>query len=149
MIKIRTMNINDYERVRQLWLTIHGFSIRSVDDSFEGIKRFLERNPTTSIVAEEEDRIVGAILCGHDGRRGTFYHVCVEEASRRKGIGSRMVKKAMEELKNEKVSKVSLIAFTRNDVGNAFWRTIGWTQRLDLNYYDFVLNDENIENWIV
>lgn len=55
-----------------------------------------------------------------------------------------MVVKAMEALKAEKINKVCLIAFTKNDIGNAFWNTIGWTEREDLNYYDFVLNDENI-----
>ena len=67
---IRIMTINDYEKVYGLWKTIKGFGIRSVDDSREGIERFLKRNPTTSITAWEGDTLIGAILCGHDGRRG-------------------------------------------------------------------------------
>ncbi|HAX52174.1 GNAT family N-acetyltransferase [Muricomes intestini] len=141
---IRTMTIEDYEGVYSLWKKIKGFGLRSVDDSREGIERFLKRNPTTSVVAEEDGRIVGGILCGHDGRRGCLYHVCVDEGYRRRGIGKAMVVKAMEALNQEEISKVSLIAFTENDVGNAFWNTIGWTERMDLNYYDFVLNKENI-----
>ena len=144
---IRTMTINDYEKVKALWLTIRGFSIRSIDDSYEGVKKFLERNPATSIVAELDGRIVGAILCGHDGRRATFYHVCVAEEYRKQGIGKAMVVMAMTALRKEKINKVALIAFTRNDVGNAFWRGIGWTQRTDLNYYDFTLNEENVEHF--
>ncbi len=123
---------------------IKGFGIRSIDDSKEGVARFLKRNPTTSVVAEKDGRIVGSILCGHDGRRGCLYHVCVDEDYRRHGIGKRMVVFAMKALKEEKINKVSLIAFTENDIGNAFWNTIGWTERLDLNYYDFTLNEENI-----
>ena len=123
---------------------IRGFGIRSIDDSREGVERFLKRNPTTSVVAVEDDRIVGSILCGHDGRRGCFYHVCVDAEYRRQGIGKSMVVASMEALKEEHINKVCLIAFTRNDVGNAFWNTIGWTRRLDLNYYDFTLNEENI-----
>ena len=84
---IRTMTIEDYEQVHDLWMKIHGFGIRSVDDSKEGVERFLKRNPTTSVVAVEDDKIVGAILCGHDGRRGCLYHVCVDEAYRMRGIG--------------------------------------------------------------
>ncbi|MGC4019396.1 MAG: GNAT family N-acetyltransferase [Muricomes sp.] len=141
---IRIMTIDDYDGVYHLWKKIKGFGLRSVDDSREGVERFLRRNPSTSIVAEEDSKIVGSILCGHDGRRGCLYHVCVDEVYRRRGIGKDMVVKAMEALKNEEISKVSLIAFTKNDVGNAFWNTIGWTQRLDLNYYDFALNEENI-----
>lgn len=138
------MRIEDYEQVYALWKQIHGFGIRSVDDSKEGIARFLKRNPETSVVAIEDGKIVGAILCGHDGRRGCLYHVCVDADYRMRGIGKSMVVFAMEALKKEKISKVSLIAFTKNDIGNAFWNEIGWTKRLDLNYYDFTLNEENI-----
>ena len=141
---VRIMTIEDYEGVYALWKKIKGFGIRSIDDSKEGVARFLKRNPTTSVVAEKDGRIVGSILCGHDGRRGCLYHVCVDEDYRRNEIGKRMVVFAMKALKEEKINKVSLIAFTENDIGNAFWNTIGWTERLDLNYYDFTLNEENI-----
>ena len=141
---IRSMTIEDYEEVYALWKRIHGFGIRSIDDSKEGVSRFIRRNPTTSIVAVEDEKIVGTILCGHDGRRGCLYHVCVDEAYRMRGIGKAMVVRAMEQLKAEHINKVSLIAFTRNDIGNAFWKEIGWTKREDLNYYEFTLNEENI-----
>ena len=124
---VRIMTIEDYEGVYALWKKIKGFGIRSIDDSKEGVARFLKRNPTTSVVAEKDGRIVGSILCGHDGRRGCLYHVCVDEDYRRHGIGKRMVVFAMKALKEEKINKVSLIAFTENDIGNAFWNTIGWT----------------------
>ena len=144
---VRTMTIEDYQGVHDLWMTIKGFAIRSIDDSREGVERFLKRNPATSVVAEENGEIVGSILCGHDGRRGCLYHVCVREDCRMRGIGKSMVVRCMEELEKEKISKVSLIAFTENDIGNAFWKEIGWTEREDLNYYDFVLNRENIINY--
>ncbi len=142
---IRKMTIEDYNDIYSLWKKISGFAMRSIDDSREGVERFLHRNPDTSAVAESEGRIVGAILCGHDGRRGCLYHVCVDPQYRMQGIGTQMVVFCMNALKKEKISKVSLIAFTKNDIGNAFWRKIGWNQRLDLNYYDFVLNQDNIE----
>ena len=141
---IRAMEIADYDEVRSLWMKIKGFAIRSIDDSREGVERFLLRNPGISVVAVEDDHIVGAILCGHDGRRGCLYHVCVDPEYRLRGIGKAMVVFAMQALKKENINKVSLIAFTKNDIGNAFWHTIGWTERLDLNYYDFTLNDANI-----
>ncbi|NLL78889.1 MAG: GNAT family N-acetyltransferase [Clostridiales bacterium] len=141
---IRKMTIEDYEQVYMLWKTIKGFAMRSIDDSREGVERFLKRNPDTSVVAVEDGRVVGAILCGHDGRRGCMYHVCVDPQYRMRGIGKSMVVFAMNALKAEGISKISLIAFTENDIGNAFWRCIGWTKREDLNYYDFVLNTENI-----
>lgn len=142
---IRTMTTEDYTGLYALWMTIKGFGIRSLDDSREGVERFLRRNPHSSVVAVAADgAIVGGILCGHDGRRGCLYHVCVREDYRRLGIGKAMVVHCMNVLKEEGINKVSLIAFTRNDVGNAFWNTIGWTKRQDLNYYDFTLNEANI-----
>lgn len=142
---VRTMTTEDYEGLYALWKTIRGFGMRSIDDSREGVERFLKRNPTTSVVAvDREGDIVGGILCGHDGRRGCLYHVCVREDWRRMGIGKAMVVYCMNALKAEHINKVSLIAFTANDVGNAFWKRIGWTRREDLNYYDFTLNEANI-----
>ena len=145
---VRVMKIEDYDQIYELWSKIRGFGIRSIDDSREGIERFLKRNPTTSVVAEEDGKIVGAILCGHDGRRGCFYHVCVDEMYRMRGIGKAMVVFAMEALREEKINKVSLIAFTKNDIGNAFWKEIGCKKREYLNYYDFTLNEENITAFI-
>ncbi len=142
---LRIMQIEDYDKVYNLWMTIDGFGIRSIDDSKEGVDRFLRRNPTTSVVAETvEGEIIGAILCGHDGRRGCFYHVCVRADYRKHGIGKAMAVFCMEALKREDINKVSLIAFKSNVVGNAFWKKVGWTFREDLNYYDFALNEENI-----
>lgn len=141
---IRQMKIEDYDRVYALWKTIRGFGIRSIDDSRAGVERFIRRNPSTSIVAEKDGQIVGSILCGHDGRIGCFYHVCVEKSHRKHGIGKAMAVEAMRALKDEHINKVCLIAFTDNAEGNAFWKGIGWTRRSDINYYDFTLNDENI-----
>lgn len=145
---VRVMTMEDYDQVKELWNSIKGFGIRSMDDSREGVARFLKRNPTTSVVAEEDGKVVGAILCGHDGRRGCLYHVCVHKDYRMRGIGKSMVAFAMEALKKEEINKVSLIAFTKNDIGNAFWKEIAWTKREDLNYYDFTLNEKNITAFI-
>ncbi len=143
-IEICCMREEDYEQVRELWMSIKGFSIRSVDDSGEGVLKFLRRNPTTSVVAKADGRIVGSILCGHDGRRAGLYHVCVREEYRKHGIGKRMVEFCLQALREEGISKVSLVAFTSNDIGNAFWTNMGWTKREDLNQYDYTLNESNI-----
>ena len=147
-ILIRPMETADYDQVYKLWKEIKGFGIRSIDDSREGVERFLARNPTTSVVAVQNGRIIGNILCGHDGRTGFFYHVCVAKEYRKHGIGYRMVRRAIEALQKEGVSKVSLIAFKQNQVGNAFWQGIGWTERQDINSYEFVLNEENITRFV-
>ena len=146
-VLLQPMTIDDYEEVRALWMTISGFGIRALDDSREDIDRIIRRNPTTSVVARVDGRIVGSILCGSDGRQGALYHVCVAKPWRRHGIGTMMVAYCMRELSSMGINKVSLIAFRRNDVGNAFWKNIGWTQS-DVNYYEFILNENNITQFI-
>ncbi len=143
-VTYREMQPEDYDSVYALWMTIHGFGIRSMDDSREYIIRFLRRNPGMSVVAEADGRIVGSILCGHDGRTGCFYHVCVLEEYRNQNIGRRMATWCMRALQSDHINKVALIAYRRNSLGNQFWIDAGWNYREDVNYYDFILNDENI-----
>lgn len=147
-IIIREMTIEDYPQVYELWTEIQGFGIRSVDDSREGVERFLKRNPGTSVAAVQNGQIVGTILCGHDGRQGAFYHVCVRKSYRKHGVGHRMAQYAMRALQKEGISKVNLVAFKQNAVGNAFWKDVGWTLRDDFNCYEFLLNEENITHFI-
>ena len=145
--EIRVMTIDDYEEVHNLWMSIHGFAIRSIDDSKEGVERFIRRNPKTSVVAVSDGKIVGAMLCGHDGRRGCLYHVCVHEDYRKHGIGKSMAVACMRALQAEQINKVNIVAFKSNELGNHFWKEEGWNFRDDLNYYDFTLNEANITNF--
>ena len=147
-IQIRPMKAGDYDEVHALWLTIRGLGIRAIDDGRADVERFIRRNPETSVVAVCDGRIVGSILCGSDGRQGTLYHVCVAEEYRRRGIGRQMVGFCMKALRGMGINKVSLVAFTKNEVGNAFWNGIGWKKRHDFYYYDFVLNEKNITRFI-
>lgn len=147
-IDIVPMKPEDYDDVRALWMTIRGFGIRALDDSREDIERFIRRNPTTSVIAKAGNRIVGSILCGSDGRQGALYHVCVAKEYRRRGIGRHMVGFCMHQLKAMGINKVALIAFTTNEAGNAFWSKIGWTKKNNVNYYEFVLNEDNITQFI-
>ena len=147
-IVIVPMTPADYDDVHALWLTIRGFGIRALDDSREDIERFIARNPTTSVVARDGGKIVGSILCGSDGRQGALYHVCVAKEYRRRGIGTQMVAFCMHQLRYMGINKVSLIAFTSNEAGNAFWNKIGWTKKTNVNYYEFVLNEKNITRFI-
>lgn len=141
---IRCMKPEDYAGVYDLWTRIKGFAIRSMDDSKENVLRFLQRNPNMSYVAEEDGKIVGSVLCGHDGRRGCLYHVCVDEKYRKRGIGTSLAKATTEALKKEGINTVSLVAFSTNETGNRFWQKLGWEMRGDLVSYDMSLNDKNI-----
>ena len=134
MIKIRVMNIEDYNGVYDLWINTPGMGLNTTDDSKEGIEKYLKRNPTTSFVAEENGKIIGVILSGHDGRRGFIHHTAVSVEYRNRGIATKLVENAMNALDKEGINKVALVAFEKNTVGNEFWENVGFTVRDDLIY---------------
>ncbi|MBP5294740.1 MAG: GNAT family N-acetyltransferase [Lachnospiraceae bacterium] len=133
------MTIDDYDKVYALWLSTKGMGMNDQDDSREGIRQYLLRNPSTSFVAEKGAEIAGTILSGHDGRRGTIYHLAVREDLRRRGIASRLLEEALTALRAEGIRKVFLVAFRNNQEGNAFWESQGFPLREDLSYRDKVL----------
>lgn len=131
---IRRMNIDDYDAVYALWLSCPGMGLNDIDDSRAGIGKYLKRNPNTCFVAVEDGRVVGAILAGHDGRRGYISHTAVAPNHQRRGIGAQLVEAALDGFKAEGIAKVALVAFARNESGNAFWERQGFTVREDLIY---------------
>ena len=140
-MNIRKMTINDYEQVYSLWLNTPNMGLNNLDDSKEGISRYLSRNPNTCFIAEKDGNIVGVILSGHDGRRGYIHHTAVSECEQRNGIGNALVKAAMEALKCEGINKVALVVFGKNEKGNAFWEKQGFVTRDDLNYRNKAIAD--------
>lgn len=141
LMNIRKMTISDYDEVYKLWINTPGMGFNNMDDSRGGIEKFLKRNPSTCFVAEDENRIVGAILGGHDGRRGFIYHTAVSAMHRKKGIGSMLVKNVMIAFKAEGINKAALVAFEKNTDGNAFWEKMGFTDRPDLIYRNKSINE--------
>jgi len=136
---IRIMTIADYDAVRSLWSSTPGMGLNSLDDAREGISKYLSRNPGTCFVAEDAGRIVGAILTGHDGRRGFIYHAAVAVSHRNQGIGTALTDAAVSALKNEGITKAALVVFEKNALGSAFWENRGFTLRKDLRYRDKAL----------
>ncbi|MET1249063.1 GNAT family N-acetyltransferase [Sporolactobacillus sp. STCC-11] len=143
-MEIRLMKTEDYAKVHQLWMHTDGMGMRSLDDSAQGIEKFLKRNPTTNFIAEENQQIMGVILCGNDGRRGYIYHTAVDRSYRRKGIGKQLVSAVINALKKEEINKIALVVFATNQSGNAFWQSIGFTKREDLMYRNLSINEQNI-----
>lgn len=128
------MNISDYEKVYAIWISCKGMGLNNIDDSREGIERFLLRNPETCFVAEADETVVGVIMSGHDGRRGYIYHTAVLPEYRNRGIAAKLVENAMSAMKNAGINKVALVVFDRNEGGNAFWEKMGFAVREDLVY---------------
>ncbi len=140
-MNVRVMTIDDYDKVYALWLSCAGMGLNNLDDSRDGIAKYLARNPETCFVAEEAGNIAGVIIAGNDGRRGYIYHTAVSPDYRRRGIGSQLVGAALDALKELGINKVALVVFSRNENGNAFWEKVGFTERDDLVYRNRSLAD--------
>lgn len=148
-ITIRLVTIDDYDSIYALWCSTEQSkrALNPVDDSREGIDRYLKRNPNTCFLAlskdgtREESEVVGVILTGHDGRRAIIHHLCVHPSYRRQGIASQLVNEAEEALKREGISKIFGLVFKDNDTANSFWEKEGYSLRTNLNYRNKSLND--------
>lgn len=134
----------DYDAVFKLWAGTEGLGLRKLDDSPAGVAKFLDRNPNTNFVAEIDNKIIGIALSGHDGRRGYIYHMAVMKDCRRQGIGKALLQAIYAAMKNEGINKMALVVFSQNKIGNGFWQSQGWHYRMDLNYRDLSLSDENV-----
>ena len=131
---IKKLTIDDYDKMYALWLSCKGMGLNDTDDSREGIRRFLDRNPDTCFGAYEDDMLIGVILAGNDGRRGFIYHTAVSPEYRGNGVGTALVNAALEALGRLGITKTALVVFGKNEVGNAFWEKQGFTVRNDLVY---------------
>ena len=140
-MEIRKLQTADYDSIYKLWLSCPNMGLNNLDDSREGIARYLARNPDTCFAAVKEGRVVGAILTGHAGRRGHISHTAVSPACQRQGIGRQLVETALEALKEQGIHKVNLVVFARDEAGNAFWEAMGFTERSDLVYRNRVLTE--------
>lgn len=140
---IHKMRISDYEEVHKLWLSCDGVGLNELDDSRDGIERFLLRNPDTCFVAERDGKVAGVILAGNDGRRAYIYHLAVLKEYRGNGIAAQLVDAVVNALKLLGIKKAALVVFKDNAEGNAFWEKMGFTVREDLLYRNRVIPEED------
>lgn len=141
---VRKVSIEDYDQLLALWNSTEQSrrALNPVDDSREGIERYLKRNPDTCFAALSDGKIIGVILTGHDGRRAIVHHMCVHPDYRRMGIAGKLVKEAEQALKKEGIQKIFGLVFKDNDTANAFWESQGYSLRTNLNYRNKSLNPD-------
>jgi len=130
-IVIREMTIQDYYEVLALWQTSEGVGLSDADLE-ESIARYLHSNPGLSFVARDGEPLVGAVLCGHDGRRGYIHHLAVSRSHRRRGLGRALVERCLSALRRDAIDKCHIFVFADHQDTIAFWKGIGWTQRVEL-----------------
>jgi len=145
-MKIQLMKTRDYLDVYNLWISTPGMGLNNLDDSKEGITKYLKRNPKTCFIAKENNKVVGVLLSGHDGRRGYIHHTAVNINHRNEGIGKDLVNHAIEALSKQGINKVAFVVFKKNEIGNKFWEKLGFSERNDLIYRNKVINENLVRN---
>jgi len=137
-LEIRPMTIEDYHAVVDLWKVSEGVGLSNAD-SPEAIGRYLARNPDLSqtVWADTDGKdnpviLAGAVLCGHDGRRGLLHHLAIHPEYRRKGLGRMLVQRCLQGLHDEGIDKCHLFVFNNNRSGRDFWLSLGWYERPEL-----------------
>ncbi len=129
--QVREMAIRDYDEVIALWQESEGIGLSDADTR-EGVAHFLDRNPGLSLVACDGVQLAGAVLCGHDGRRGFIHHLAVHPSYRRRGLGRSLVDRCLGELKRLGIDKCHLFVYGENRDAIFFWQKTDWTERIDL-----------------
>ncbi len=140
-MNIRPMTLADYDAVIALMDGMPGIVVRAAD-SPEAIGRYLARNPGLSLVAEADEGLIGCVFCGHDGRRGTLYHVVVAPARRGQGVGRALVERALDGLSALGIYKTHLDVLADNEPAIAFWEANGWQRRGDIVRFSFNRSDD-------
>lgn len=132
----REMTIDDHESLLDLFSNTPGVTVREAD-SREATESYLIRNPGLNFVAIDGDRIVGCVMCGHDGRRGYLQHLVVSEEYRSRGLGQNLFAKCIGALAKLGIFKTHIFVFRNNELANSFWSKRGWQLREDLNMYSY------------
>ncbi|MEY2489472.1 MAG: N-acetylglutamate synthase [Verrucomicrobiota bacterium] len=125
MISTREFVIDDYDKAVELWHLAEGVEVAE-GDSKEEIRAYLLRNPGLSRVAEENGMMVGAVLCGHDGRRGLIYHLTVARTHHGKGIGKLFVQECVTRLRAAGIARALILVAQDNPGAHSFWLRTGW-----------------------
>lgn len=130
-IEIREFTPSDYDAAMAIWESAVGVTIRDVDGR-EPLTAYLNQHRGLCFVAVADDQIVGAVLCGTDGRRGYLNHLAVASAWRRRGIGRQLAERCIQALDARGVEKCHLMVKDDNAAGQTFWTQLGWVDRADI-----------------
>lgn len=134
-MKIKELHIEHYKEVYTLWESCEGVGLSDAD-SKESIESYLKRNPNMSFVAINDGIICGAILCGHDGRRGYIHHLAVDVRYRKKGVAKELVRRSLKTLYELNIKKCHIFIFN-NNIAMDFWKKNGWNYRNDIGVMSY------------
>ncbi|MBI3739774.1 MAG: GNAT family N-acetyltransferase [Chloroflexi bacterium] len=127
LIRIREFRYpNDLDAVIHLWRAIEkGIHLGRSDEPAE-IEKKLQRDPNLFLVAELDEKIIGSVIGGFDGRRGLIYHLAVAASFRGQGIGSRLMDEVQARLRSKGCLKCYLLVTVDNEEAMQYYEHHGW-----------------------
>jgi len=131
-IEIDEFTMDDYDDACALWRAMREVELDDADTR-EKMAEYLQRNPAMSFVARHGDTMVGAVLCGHDGRRGYLHHLAVLPEYRNRGIGTRLVNACLAALGSHGIERCNIFIFSHNEPGKSYWTRTGWSRSPDVD----------------
>lgn len=130
-VELRPFVAGDIPEALALWRAADGVVLRDADGAAP-LRDYLRRHAASSFVAVSGSRVIGTVLCGHDGRRGYLYHLAVEAAHRGHGVGRALATRALDALRRDGIEKCHLMVVAGNAEARAFWSALGWQLRSDV-----------------
>src|SRR5579871_4289968 len=123
-IRFRLLIPSDHGPAVALWGRCEGVEIAEGDDE-SSFRSYLERNPGLSHCAEFDGSLIGAALCGHDGRRGYIYHLAVAPEFRGGGVGRAILERGLAGLRECGITRALILVAGDNVPGREFWLSQG------------------------
>lgn len=140
-IEYRVMKDSDINLVLAFWQNINGVHMHSNgEETYDAILSYLQRNPDLSFVAVCGSEIVGAVMCGHDGRRGYLNHLGISSEYRHRGIAKQLLNRVEKELIKLGIKKEALFVLCDNTSAQEFYEHIGWKEETIVKVYAKVIS---------
>jgi ribosomal protein S18 acetylase RimI-like enzyme len=124
---LRTGGLSDAGAVLLLWAESDAEPTRT--DDVASLQRLIVRDPAALIVAEADGRLVGSVIAGWDGWRGSVYRLVVAPSHRRRGLGRRLLAEAESRLAAAGAVRNHAIVVETEPVAVGFWRATSWDQQ--------------------
>lgn len=128
-MKLSRLRPSDFDETLSFWNGAEGMSA-SGSEKPDAFATFLERNPGLSFKVTDRDRIVGTILCGHDGHRGYVHHLAVAPGYSDRNVGQTLVERSLSGLERLGIERCHIFVGTGNN--REFWKSIAWGRQGDL-----------------
>jgi ribosomal protein S18 acetylase RimI-like enzyme len=126
--------MDDYDAVMELWRDAGLPSKPKGRDSRGEVGSQLRFEGTIFLVAEREGRLVGSLICTHDGRKGWMNRLAVRPDSRRKGIGGELVREGERRLREAGLRMIAVLIEEWNGTSMEVFQSLGYRPHEDIIY---------------